>query len=97
MNIYTIRDNLKKTIAGKEKYLASLQQGLKADLTDGAFMAVQATAQMLEININELKVILFDVEKCCELALLESWEHNPDRMGGGGWTADELDPNRGWK
>jgi hypothetical protein len=25
------------------------------------------------------------------------WQLNPDRMGGGGWTADELDPNRGWK
>ncbi len=27
----------------------------------------------------------------------DSWITNPDRMGGGGWTADELDPNRGWK
>ena len=27
----------------------------------------------------------------------QSWRDNPDRMGGGGWTADELDPNRGWK
>ena len=26
----------------------------------------------------------------------QSWRDNPDRMGGG-WTADELDPNRGWK
>lgn len=27
----------------------------------------------------------------------DSWIANPDRMGGGGWTAEELDPDRGWK
>jgi hypothetical protein len=27
----------------------------------------------------------------------DSWITNPDRQGGGGWTAEELDPNRGWK
>ena len=27
----------------------------------------------------------------------DSWITNPDRMGGGGWSAEELDPNRGWK
>lgn len=27
----------------------------------------------------------------------DSWITNPDRQGGGGWTEDELDPNRGWK
>jgi hypothetical protein len=81
MNIYTVRDNLKNTIAGKEKYVTELRQGLKADLTDGAYMAVQATATMLDININELKVILFDVEKCCEQWNLMSWEINPERMG----------------
>ena len=32
-----------------------------------------------------------------EQASDDSWVTNPDRMGGGGWTADELDPNRGWK
>ncbi len=26
----------------------------------------------------------------------DSWITNPDRMGGG-WSAEELDPNRGWK
>ena len=25
------------------------------------------------------------------------WQLNPDRMGGGGFTAEEMDPNRGWK
>lgn len=79
MNIYTVRDNLKNTIAGKEKYLASLAN--TRDMNDGAAMAVEVTRQFLEININELKVILFDVEKCCEQYSLMNWEINPDRMG----------------
>lgn len=87
MNIYTVRDNLKNTIAGKEKYLASLAN--TRDMNDGAAMAVEVTRQFLEININELKVILFDVEKCCEQYSLLSWEHNPDRMGGQ-FTQDEI-------
>ena len=81
MNINTVAENLRRTIAGKEKYLASLRQGLKADLTDGAYMAVQATAQMLEVNIAELKKILADVEVCCEQATEISWTLNPERMG----------------
>ena len=31
MNIYTVRDNLKKTIAGKEKYLTQLTKDLLAE------------------------------------------------------------------
>ena len=81
MNIYTIRDNLKNTIAGKEKYLASLSKNSTRELNDGAAMAIEATKSFLEININELKVILFDVEKCCEQWNLMSWEINPERMG----------------
>ncbi len=95
MNIYTVRDNLKNTIAGKEKYLDSLRRGLKADLADGTYMAVQATVQMLEININELKVILFDVEKCCEKATQDSWALNPDRSGGA-FTDEEINRGNEW-
>ena len=79
MNIYTVRDNLKNTIAGKEKYLATLTN--TRDMNDGAAMAVEVTRQFLEININELKVILFDVEKCCEQYSLMGWQINPERMG----------------
>ena len=79
MNIQTVADNLRNTIAGKEKYLASLAN--TRDMNDGAAMAVEVTRQFLEININELKVILFDVEKCCEQYSLMNWEINPDRMG----------------
>jgi hypothetical protein len=66
MNIQTVASNLRNTIAGKEKHLNSLRQGLEAELTDGAFMALLTTTQMLEINIDELKRILQDVEQCIE-------------------------------
>ena len=94
MNIYTVRDNLKNTISGKEKYLASLPN--TRDMNEGAAMAIEATRQFLEININELKVILFDVEKCCEQYSLMSWETNPDRSGGQ-FTQDEVDNASKWQ
>lgn len=79
MNIYTVRDNLKNTIAGKEAYLAEWKN---ADLIETADRIHCATiVGMLEININELKRILFDVEQCCEQYSLMSWEINPERMG----------------
>lgn len=82
MNIYTVRDNLKNTIANKEAYLASHTKYLQSSGTNGAEnMAIHATAEFLKININELKVILFDVEKCCEEYSLMSWQINPERMG----------------
>jgi flagellar biosynthesis chaperone FliJ len=95
MNIQTVAENLRNTIAGKEKYLDSLRQGLKADLTDGAYMAVQATAQMLEINIDELKRILKDVESCIAKDVEQSWRENPDRSGGQ-FTQEEIDNANRW-
>ena len=77
--IYTIRDNLVRTIEGKEKYLASL--GNTREMNAGAAMAVEATRSFLEININELKVILHDVNTACSEFNLMSWEVNPERMG----------------
>jgi hypothetical protein len=62
MNIQTVAENLRNTIAGKEKYLASL--GNTQDMNDGAAMATEAVRSMLEINIGELKRILQDVEQC---------------------------------
>jgi hypothetical protein len=82
MNIYTVRDNLKKTIAGKEAYLEAIQKERTfVGLRDGEDIALKAVADFLAININELKVILFDVEQCCEQWNLMSWEINPERMG----------------
>ena len=98
MNIYTVRDNLKKTIEGKEKYLASLNPNnpySEEYLTEGEVMARRATIEFLKININELKVILFDVEKCCQQHSLMSWEQNPDRSGGQ-FTDEEICRSGEW-
>ena len=97
MNIYTVRDNLKKTIEGKEKYLAELDKVNAMSVPSGEALALSTTYKFLQININELKVILFDVEKCCEQYSLMSWEQNPDRSGGQ-FTQDEIynDSRDGW-
>jgi hypothetical protein len=73
MNIYTVADNLRNTIKGKEAMLASLK--VKDEV--GQY----TLRYMLDLNIQELKVILFDVEQCCEQYNLMSWEINPERMG----------------
>ena len=83
MNIYTVRDNLKNTIAGKENYLLAIQQERTfVGLRDGEDIALRATADFLKVNIDELKRILQDVETCCEKATEDSWALNPDRSGG---------------
>ena len=86
MNIYTVRDNLKNTIAGKEAML----KGVAKDTTYGKIIE-----QMLEFNIDELKRILQDVEQCCEKATEQSWRDSPDRMGGQ-FTQDEIDNSTKW-
>jgi len=87
MNIYTVRDNLKNTIAGKEVYLAKLKQNTsdmawelsaQGELSD---VAVRSTIEFLKINIDELKVILADVEVCCQQHNEMGWVINPERMG----------------
>jgi hypothetical protein len=72
MNIQTVCDNLKNTIAGKEAYLARL--GNTRDMNDGAAMATEAVRSMLEINIDELKRILQDVEQCEQFNNYEKWD-----------------------
>lgn len=82
MSIYVVRDNLRKTIAGKEKYLADVTAEYLAQTLDVAErMAVHTTIEFLKININELKLILNDVEHCCIEASRIGWELNPERMG----------------
>ena len=96
MNIYTVRDNLKNTIAGKENMLLAVQQERTfVGLRDGEDIALKTTAQFLQINIDELKKILADVERCCEKATADSWRENPDRMGGQ-FTQDEIDNHGRW-
>jgi hypothetical protein len=117
VNIQTVAENLRATIAGKEELLASVQENAKLKLGNIDAYVTGATIGFLEINIDELRRILQDVEQCVvdyddlkedlkeangrvrqleQQASDNSWITNPDRMGGGGWTADELDPNRGW-
>ena len=65
MNIYTVRDNLKTTISGKEQYLESVKEEYKTSV--GVDRTVlYSTQAFLAINIDELKRILADVEKCVE-------------------------------
>jgi len=76
MNIHTLRDNLKRTIAGKEMQLETYKN--PSILTKPIR---ETMAHMLEINIDELRRILADVEVCCEQAVADSWR-GEDRQGG---------------
>lgn len=76
MNIYTVRDNLKKTIEGKEQYLADLQ-----DKSNTTRFVRETISHFLEVNLQELRAILADVEVCCKQASEASWR-NDDRQGG---------------
>lgn len=63
MNIQTVAENLRNTIAGKEKYLKTLE----SDLIVGDYVNRTVTAttiELLKINIDELKGILRDIEQC---------------------------------
>ena len=69
MNIQTVAENLRVTIAGKEQALAEYNKVLNIyidPVADGERMAIVATVEFLKININELKRILGDVEQCIE-------------------------------
>ena len=62
MNIQTVADNLRNTIAGKEKYLSQVYE--HRDRTKGMDPESDVIADFLEINIAELKRVLQDVEQC---------------------------------
>ncbi len=87
MNIYTVRDNLIKTIEGKQAYLEEVRkarerlvtvEGAGANAQDSALFATQ---EFLKINIVELTKILKDVTECCTIATEQSWL-GVDRQGG---------------
>lgn len=62
MNIQTVAQNLRRTIAGKEALLAGLKD--TKDVNDRASkMALDVSRNFLEVNIDELKRILQDVEQ----------------------------------
>lgn len=100
MNIQTVAENLRKTIAGKEQMLAEYRSALALSHLGptpivGAELAVVATIEFLEINIAELQRVLQDVEQCVAKDVEQSWRDNPDRMGGQ-FTQDEIDNAEKW-
>ena len=85
MNIHTVAENLRNTIAGKEKMLEEVRQA-RADNGYGPGDIAQdaslfATQEFLKVNIDELKRILQDVEVCCKQYSEMGWMINPERMG----------------
>ena len=72
MNIQTVAQNLRNTIAGKEIHLAYVQkqinrqmQNLKEEDRTEQY-ANFVTKELLKDNIDELRRILQDVEQCIE-------------------------------
>lgn len=73
MNIQIVAENLKKTIADKVKHQVELEYALKLS-TMAESMALTATLAYLQINLEELKRILQDVEQCQESKNYEKWD-----------------------
>ena len=65
MNIQTVAENLRNTIASKERYLQNVEETLNTtELETEAHITLYATRGFLKVNIDELKRILQDVEQC---------------------------------
>ena len=94
MNIYTIRDNLKNTIAGKQALLDQYRKA-QGPATGSEDIVTYAIVRFLETNLEELGNILADVEKCVAKEIEHSWRDNPDRMGGQ-YTQEEIDRADRW-
>ena len=90
MNIQTVAENLRNTIAGKEMLLETYKN--PSVLTKSIR---ETMTHMLEINIAELQRILSDVEQCRAKDLEQSWRDNPDRMGGQ-FSQEEIDNSNKW-
>lgn len=93
MNIQTVAENLRDTIAGKEMLLDTYKN---PSVNPYPKFVKEAMIDFLEVNIAELKRILADVEKCVEKDVEQSWRDNPDRMGGQ-FTQDEIDNASAWR
>ena len=80
MNIHTVAENLRNTIAGKEMFLVSEREKLNSEDAHERMVAY-IVVKLLDVNVDELKRILQDVEVCCEQATAQSWI-GVDRQGG---------------
>lgn len=65
MIIEKLADLLRDTIYGKEHFLRQTTAELIHSTDTGATMALDATVKFTQINVNELKLILDDVERAC--------------------------------
>ena len=75
MNIETVAERMRNTIAGKEKYLAQMREDIKKYNQ----VVNYTVAKYLEVNIEELKAILADVEQLVAADVERSWRENPAR------------------
>lgn len=64
MELQTVIQNLRNTIAGKENMLETMESRVSKERTAIDQIAFIATINFLEINIGELKKILADLEQC---------------------------------
>lgn len=112
MNIYAVRDNLERTIKGKELMLEKMcpNNPYTTEFMEDVERAVyKSTVEFLKINIGELKRILADiniviigVEADLVHAKQLAQQASDDSWilnpdrQGGAFTQDELD-NTGWK
>lgn len=64
MSIQTVAENIRNSIASKERYLAELDTVNAMAIPSGEAMALNATYKFLDINIAELQSILRDLEQC---------------------------------
>lgn len=90
MNIQTVAENLRNTIAGKEAFQAKLRE--ETNPSD----STKYLLGFLAVNLQELRAILADIEKCVEKDVEQSWRDNPDRSGGQ-FTQDEIDNASAWR
>jgi hypothetical protein len=95
MNIQTVAENLRNTIAGKEAYLARENENRQSEDAH-VRMVAYTVVKMLEINIAELNRILDDVVECSITGIELSWRDNPDRSGGQ-FTQEEIDNAGRWQ
>ena len=67
MDIYTIRDNLVRTITSKEALLAEYVR-CAGSAYGAEHIAMASFRKYLEVNLEELYSILNDVQVCCKQA-----------------------------
>ena len=90
MNLSTVITNLRNTIAGKEAFQAKLRE--ETNPSD----STKYLLGFLAVNLQELRAILADIEKCVEKDVEQSWRENPDRSGGQ-FTEEEINRANEWR